>query len=610
MSAVSARDQATRNPQLPTSDKLHYEIPADQSPLALAKAWCQSFSLALQSVPLGGQLAQLILEDGFWRDLYALSWDFRSIHGISLVVSYLEAHLSVAGFRSVNLIENGLQAPAFSSPFPDLTFLQLCFDFETSIGKCLGICRLVNNEGHWKAYTVTTSLEEFHKFPERIGAMRNPTFYQGTWAEKRQAEVECPNNDPTVVIIGAGHTGLETAARLNNLGVPTLVIEKTARIGDVWRHRYKTLSLHDPVWYDQMPLMPFPAPWPKYAPATKLGDWFEAYAQTLEINVWTSSHISSAKWDSTTKKWNIVVQRGASTRSLIAKHIIVATGVSGGVPNIPNIPGRAEFGGLVLHSSQFTSAADYLGKRVLVIGACNSGQDIAHDFANYGADVTMFQRSSTFVMSVKVTDALVGDLYNENVPIDHADRLNFSFPFAVVRLLHQRLFPHFAATIDRDLLEDLNRVGFRTNCGPDNAGVLPLWYCRAGGYFIDTGAAQKIIDGQIKLKSGGAIERYTRTGVCFMDGTDVAADVVIYATGYADGGDARATVKDICDPEVLAKLKPVWGVDEEDELRSVWRDSGHEGLWFAMGNFPISRFYSRFLAMRIKAQEEGLTVNL
>ncbi len=88
------------------------------------------------------------------------------------------------------------------------------------------------------------------------------------------------------MIIGGGQGGIALGARLRQLGVPTIIVEKNARPGDSWRNRYRTLVLHDPVWYDHLPYIPFPEHWPVFTPKDKMGDWLEMYAKVMELNYW------------------------------------------------------------------------------------------------------------------------------------------------------------------------------------------------------------------------------------------------------------------------------------------------------------------------------------
>jgi len=117
------------------------------------------------------------------------------------------------------------------------------------------------------------------------------------------------------------------------------------------------------------------------------------------------------------------------------------------------------------------------------------------------------------------------------------------------------------------------------------------------------GASQMIIDGKIKLKNDSAIERLTKTGIKFADGSELPADVIVCATGY---GDVRDPIKKILADELADQCKPLWGLDEEMELNGVWRDTGIKNLWSMMGNLALCRFHSKHIALQIKAIEEGV----
>ncbi|MCU1565402.1 MAG: FAD-dependent oxidoreductase, partial [Pseudarthrobacter sp.] len=108
------------------------------------------------------------------------------------------------------------------------------------------------------------------------------------------------------VIIGGGQGGIGLAARLRRLGVPTLVIEKNQKPGDSWRNRYKSLHLHDPVWYDHMPYLKFPDDWPVFAAKDKIGDWLEHYTAIMELNYWGGTECVGAEFDDGTQEWVVL----------------------------------------------------------------------------------------------------------------------------------------------------------------------------------------------------------------------------------------------------------------------------------------------------------------
>ncbi|KAH7889079.1 hypothetical protein F5I97DRAFT_1803036 [Phlebopus sp. FC_14] len=588
--------------QLPTLQHLGVDDPTGISPIEVASAWFDAFSNAINSSDVAAILDSF-LDDGFWKDVLALTWDFRTLHGRDAIKNLLDHRLGPTGLSDLRLCRDHLREPELQKMFPDLVMLRLCFEFGTKVGKGVAVCYLAPVPGsRWKAYTLFTCLESLNYFPEQIGEVRARGGDRGTWEKKRHQEQEFLNEEPTAVIVGAGHTGLEIAARLKYLGVPCLVVDKKPRVGDNWRDRYKALCLHDSVWYDQTPYMQFPPTWPVNCPAGKLADWLESYAKHLELNVWTSSNITKTVWDDEAKVWTVGISREGDIRVLQTKHLVFATGI-GGHPKIPDIPGKSNYRGEVLHSSQFTSAESYVGKKAVVVGACTSGHDIAHDFLTHGVDVTMYQRSPIYVLSTAAASAILGAYYREGFPTELADIYGGALPNAVVTLLHQRLVPHVAQTLDKTLLESLAKAGFETNLGPDGAGIMPLFFGRAGGYYLNTGTSEHVINGDIKIKNRTSIECYTDKGLKFSDGTELEADIIVFSTGYSD---PRDSIRDVCGSEIADKVSPVWGLDEEEQIRGAWRYCGHEGLWRGIGNLAMSRFHSLHLAFQIKAIEAGL----
>lgn len=153
------------------------------------------------------------------------------------------------------------------------------------------------------------------------------------------------------MIIGGGQGGIALGARLRQLGVDTIIVERNERPGDSWRKRYKSLALHDPVWYDHLPYLKFPDNWPVFAPKDKIGDWLEFYTRIMELNYWGSTTANSAELDEASGRWRVVVDRAGEQITLRPRQLVIALGVSG-KPNIPDFAGREQFRGEVQHSSQ------------------------------------------------------------------------------------------------------------------------------------------------------------------------------------------------------------------------------------------------------------------
>ncbi|GAA3164515.1 hypothetical protein GCM10020255_049300 [Rhodococcus baikonurensis] len=117
------------------------------------------------------------------------------------------------------------------------------------------------------------------------------------------------------------------------------MIDSHERPGDQWRGRYKSLCLHDPVWYDHLPYMPFPDNWPVFAPKDKIGDWLEMYTKVMEVPYWSSTTCTSASFDEKTQEWTVEVDRNGEKLTLRPKQLVMATGMSGKA-NVPTFPGR------------------------------------------------------------------------------------------------------------------------------------------------------------------------------------------------------------------------------------------------------------------------------
>ena len=214
-----------------------------------------------------------------------------------------------------------------------------------------------------------------------------------TWAEQRQKEAEDlgSTTQPDVLVVGGGQAGIALGARLRQLGVPSLVIDKHPRPGDQWRSRYKSLCLHDPVWYDHLPYLKFPDTWPVFSPKDKIGDWLESYVTVMEVPYWSSTTATSASYSDEAQEWTVTVEREGKPVTLRPKQLVLATGMSG-KPNIPDLPGRDVFRGDQHHSSAHPGPDAYAGKRCVVIGSNNSAFDICGALYEHGADVTMVQR--------------------------------------------------------------------------------------------------------------------------------------------------------------------------------------------------------------------------
>ncbi|EJT98947.1 FAD/NADP-binding domain-containing protein [Dacryopinax primogenitus] len=579
----------------------------------VSSSWLSSFASAIHARDIPCILDHL-LPDAYWKDMLSLTWDFRAFQGQAAIRKFLEDRLALCEVRNVRLTDKLVPSVV---KVGELSWVQASAEFDTKWGSASLVFRLVpylpepaepapNANGlptepdpEWCAFALFSNLDSLHGVIEQVGAHRVEHPPRKSWNALRAKELEFEQEGPTVLIIGGGHNGTMMAARLKYMGISCLIIEKEPRVGNQWRGRYSSLCTHDPVWFTQLPYLPFPSTWPTYTPADKLGDWLEAYASHLDLNVWLSSSLSSVTYSPEAKEWTAHIQRSEGTRELKAKHVVYAGGWNG-VPYLPEVEGREEYekaGGKVLHSSEYRDAKGFQGKKVVVIGAGVSAHDIAQDLINSGAgSVTLHQRSPTLVVSTRALRVLLNrsGFRQDGLPVDTADMLLHSFPMDIQKLTMAQS-TKLLKDVDKDTLEGLDKKGFMLDDGPQGAGYLFLVLTRRGGYYFDVGASQLIIDGEISLKAGGEVSRLTPGVVHFTDNSTLPADVVVFATGF---GAIKENLAQTFGEEFTAGLKDPWYLDEEGELRAVWRDSGQEGFWYMIGNLSYARFYSRRVALR------------
>ena len=384
-----------------------------------------------------------------------------------------------------------------------------------------------------------------------------------TWLEARQQEEATLGYtvQPEVVIIGGGQGGIGLGARLRRLGVPTIIIEKNARAGDSWRNRYKSLCLHDPVWYDHMPYLPFPDDWPVFCPKDKVGDWLESYTKLMELNYWSSTIAEKARWDEDAQRWEVRVVRDGQPVTLRPKQLVFALGVSG-YANVPKIPGAETFLGQQHHSSKHPGGDAWRGKKAVVLGSNNSAHDICADLWENGADVTMVQRSSTHIApSDSLMELALGGLYSEQAVasgIDHhkADLVFASVPYKIMHTFHIPVYEEMKRR-DADLYRRLEEAGFMLDFGEDGSGLFMKYLRRGSGYYIDVGASELIANGSVHLRSRVDIARVNPTSVTLTDGSELPCDLLVYATGY---GSMNNWLADLVSPEVADRVGKCWGL--------------------------------------------------
>jgi putative flavoprotein involved in K+ transport len=574
-----------------------------------ADAWLSSFQDALRARDVD-RAAELFASESYWRDLVSLTWNIITVEGPGGVADMLRATLEHTDPTNFAVTGEPTEADGVTEAW---------FTFETASGRGTGHLRLVDGA----AWTLLTTLDELkgHEEPRRANRPKgtehgaNPD--RVTWREERDAEqAELGyTREPEVVVIGGGQGGIALGARLRQLGVPTIIVERNERPGDSWRRRYKSLALHDPVWYDHLPYIPFPDNWPVFSPKDKIGDWLEMYTRVMELNYWGSTTARRASYDEESKRWEVVVDREGEEVTLRPRQLVFALGVSG-KPNVPSFPGQDRFRGEAHHSSEHPGPDAYAGKKAVVIGSNNSAHDICAALWEAGAEVTMVQRSSTCIIrSDSLMEYALGPLYSEEAVASGVDTRTADLIFASIpyRIMNQFQKPAYDTIREQDaeFYARLEKAGFELDFGDDDSGLFLKYLRRGSGYYIDVGASELVADGRVQLARGQVAE-LTESEVVLTDGTRIEADLVVYATGY---GSMNGLAADIVGQRMADKVGKVWGLGSdttkdpgpwEGEQRNMWKPTQQEGLWFHGGNLHQSRHYSLYLALQLKARAEGI----
>ncbi len=569
--------------------------------------WLAQFEDALAK-PGDGSLETLFHPDSCWRDVLALSWTLQTINGRDAILGTLKAQAADAAPSGFAIDPDRAAPRRVRRAGADC--IEAIFRFETAIGRGDGILRLIPDAAdgnRLKAWTLLTALEELKGFEEQLGAARprgqsySRDFRGPNWLDLRKASADYADRDPAVLVVGGGQAGLAIAARLKQLNVDTLIVDREARIGDNWRHRYHALTLHNQVHVNHLPYMPFPPNWPTYIPKDKLANWFEAYVESMELNFWTGTEFEGGHYDEGQQRWTVALRRAdGSKRTMHPRHVVLATGVSG-IPSLPDIPGLKNFAGTVIHSSEYTDGEEWKGSKALVIGTGNSGHDIAQDLHSSGAEVTLLQRSSTLVTNIEPSAQLAYATYSEGTLEDN-DLIATSMPLTLAKRTHVMLTEQSKA-LDQPLLDGLARVGFKLDFGDGGTGWQFKYLTRGGGYYFNVGCSDLIAAEKVGLRQFADVETFVAEGARMKSGETLPADLIVLATGYKP---QEHLVGKLFGRETVERIGPIWGFGEGQELRNMYTRTAQPGLWFIAGSLAQCRINSKFLALQIKAIEEGL----
>lgn len=507
-----------------------------------------------------------LAQNAIWRDLLALTGTFRTFYDPDVVAKTWRYLCKTSTIQNLAVTPGTAQVLRFG---PKACWLQVGITFDTDgvcPAKCSGSLGLVPHDGTWKIWLITTVLEQPHGFPD---------------VDKLEPGTPDPNsninnNEPLdCIVVGAAVAGLSMAGRLKSLGLSYKLLEQHASIGDIWtKARYESVKLHTSRDFNQLPGQPktFTADDPYHLNSADLARGFQKYVKTFGINVSTGTKVVGASYDAASKTWTVEAQRhGETTITLKAHHLVLATGSRGTDPITPKYADRETYTGTVLHAIDWKTGLPWQNKRGIVIGSANTAHDIIADMvrANFQS-VTLVQRSKTFVLPMSTFSALVDPVYRTEIPSEVSDRLLLNNPLPVQRLVAMEGI-RACADLNPAYFDKLEAQGYLAERYGDLWGLI---YDREGGHFFDVGSGELIADGRVKVKSDALPVAHTETGLRFSDGSELEADVVVFATGYES--DIRKCAARIVGEDVARNLEEFWQCDSEGETRGAWRDTGRK----------------------------------
>jgi cation diffusion facilitator CzcD-associated flavoprotein CzcO len=588
-------------------DQDFLEFQAAEQARRSAEDWLTAFETALVSRD-AARIGALFHQDSHWRDVLAFTWHMTPVEGRDNVAARLAAEQQHTGAHGFHLPADR-RSPRKVKRL-GIDSIEAIFEFKTADGRGAGVIRLspAQDAGDaMKAWLLSTTLQSLEGHEEKIGANR-PTgaaysrnFGGDNWADVRRKASAYDDREPTVLVIGAAQAGLSIAARLNQQGVDTLVVEQLPRIGDSWRKRYHSLALHNSIHLNHLPYMEFPPTWPKYIPKDMLGNWFEFYADAMEINCWTDTEFVGGTWNETEKCWTARLKRSDGTERVVRpRHLVFANGVSS-YPMTPDLPGLEDFKGTVIHSEGFDSGASWTGKNALIMGTGSSANDIALDLHGHGVNATLIQRGSTTVVSIDPSARLNEAIWDEGGLLEDCDLIVASATPALIVKGYKAVAKRMVE-LDKEIIEGLKRIGFKHDMGEDEAGHQMKYFRRGGGYNLDAGSSALMIKGELGLLQYDRIERFTADGALLKDGSTVPADLIVLATGYYP---QMELVRRALGQAMVERIGPVWGIGADGQLNNMYRRTPQEGLWFIAGGLGQCRINSKYLALQIKAMELG-----
>jgi len=341
--------------------------------------------------------------------------------------------------------------------------------------------------------------------------------------------------DRDIVVVGAGSAGVATAALLRRSGREPLVLEAGPEPGAAWRQRYDRLHLHTPRLLSGLPDRRIPRRFGRWVSRDDLIAYLRAYAEAEQLDVRTN--VAVERIDRADGGWRLETSAGPLTASTV----IVATGYNG-APFVPDWPGLDGFTGELVHSSAYRNPEPFRGRDVLVVGAGNSGAEIATDVAEGGA--------SRSRLSVRTPPQIVR-------------RATAGIPAQLIGMAIRHMPPHWVDPISKTQrklsIPDLTAQGLPR---PEH-GVRTAFITTGTTPILDVGIVSAVKHGRVEIVA--AVEGFDGPDVLLAIGSRIAPDAVIAATGFRAGLDGLVSHLDVLGPRGL----PV-KTDGEPVLPGLW----------------------------------------
>lgn len=583
----------------------------------LAEAWLSAFDKALSEGDRPA-LAELFREESYWRDQIALCWDMQQRHGRDAVIDGLLAVKDWTRPQGFRLARNH-PAPA-EAHILGLDVIEVYAAFEIRHGEGEAFIRLVRDETSAvgsRCYMLGTDIKTLEGVVEELGNRVTrerlaPIFPIHGYTPMRQGQhfseyakdkMKFENEDPDILIIGGGHSGMIIAARLERMGQSYLIVERGERVGDSWRNRYESLALHTVGAINQLPYIRSPDIFPDYVPKDQWADWLESYAKMMRLNMWMQTEVVHGDFDEAAGQWNIELRRGdGSTRMMKPKQVVLATGGIGLNPKPFTAPGVEDFKGKIVHTKYYKSGSEFEGKNVLVVGAGTSAFDMCYDLYLRGAKPTMLQRSETSVVPLEEGVRYNQDYLPGGHSVETADLKRGAgavYP-VIIGVLQQQT----KACNERnaDLYRRLRAQGLRLGDGDDGSGWLGRLFKTFKGFHLDMGVLEEIANGNVKIQQYAEMDRFVENGIRLKNGTVLEFDAVVAATGFMNSNE---DVAEMFGEEIARKVGPCSGLDQSGEPNGLGKPLGQRQLWQVYGGINDTRRISRHVAFQIIAQLKG-----